>query len=437
MFKMSASSQHEIQDLDVLPSPSVLDKRIADELENLNKAAEEINTMELLLEEASAKFREALRDSTRKLNELGTKLGSCVEKSRVYYQARDDAKELQQETQAAAVKFERANSHLATAKEMVELAEQEAMKNGQVFDTNWQEMLNQATMKVNEAEKDRIESEEMHMATASRYEEKEREVKRMQKSLKRNINKSKPYFEAKNEFNLVLESLKSKVDVLRNNVKVAKGNYKAALENLEIISSNIHSQRQSPSEQRECGVGAESIFFEGSVEPLQRSPLTGLGFQEGIENYCALEKEYEGRKLLLRARDNPRRSMSLPTGDSEDGSCSEPDPLFIMGRIQSFDNLDNISDTASFVSSDAISDQEKMDGDSLVSMDRQDSQYLKVDQDGCNVVNDGKDDEEEMVGTEVQEVVLEVPGETCLVPLGDVLPTSQHDGDETLTMASP
>lgn len=61
------------------------------------------------------------------------------------------------------------------------------------------------SFQVNEAEKDRLESEEMHMATASRYEAAEKEVKKLQRSLKRNINKSKPYFEANNEFKLVLE----------------------------------------------------------------------------------------------------------------------------------------------------------------------------------------------------------------------------------------
>ncbi|PIK49451.1 hypothetical protein BSL78_13681 [Apostichopus japonicus] len=342
-----------------------------EELETLNRAAEDINTMELLLGEARVKFRAAMKDATRKLNELGVKLGSSVEKSRVYYDVREKAKELQQETQAAAVKFERANSHLATAKEMVELAEQEALKEGLVFDTNWQEMLNQATMKVNEAEKDRLESEEMHMATASRYEAAEKEVKRLQRSLKRNINKSKPYFEANNEFKLVLEALKSKVDVLTEQVSLAKGKYKAALQNLEIISSNIHHQRhQTPPEQRESGVGAESTFIEskdGPDSPLS-SPhisLKGLGFQEVMEECCPLEKDYEGQNLLLRARRNPCRSISVPSEGDE--TNSEIDPLSIMSRTLSTDHLDNLSDTSSFVSIEAILDQDRLDTDSILS----------------------------------------------------------------------
>ena len=53
------------------------------------------------------------------------------------------------ETQNAALRFERACSQQAAAKEMVYLAEQGFFTKGQPFDPAWQEMLNHATMKVN------------------------------------------------------------------------------------------------------------------------------------------------------------------------------------------------------------------------------------------------------------------------------------------------
>jgi hypothetical protein len=52
-----------------------------------------------------------------------------------------------QETQQAAVKFERANSAHAAAKEMVYLAEEGLSTEGRTFDHAWQEMLNHATMR--------------------------------------------------------------------------------------------------------------------------------------------------------------------------------------------------------------------------------------------------------------------------------------------------
>jgi len=46
------------------------------------------------------------------------------------------------------VRYERACSQLAAAKEMVNLAEQGYFKQSQQFDPAWQEMLNHSTMKV-------------------------------------------------------------------------------------------------------------------------------------------------------------------------------------------------------------------------------------------------------------------------------------------------
>lgn len=59
----------------------------------------------------------------------------------------------QVETQRAALRFERAMSMHEAAKEMVQLAEQGYMNKGEPFDPAWQEMLNHATMKVDNADR--------------------------------------------------------------------------------------------------------------------------------------------------------------------------------------------------------------------------------------------------------------------------------------------
>lgn len=48
-------------------------------------------------------------ESTRRLKLLIKKLGSCIEKSRPYYDAQEKARISQIECQKAAVKFQRAN----------------------------------------------------------------------------------------------------------------------------------------------------------------------------------------------------------------------------------------------------------------------------------------------------------------------------------------
>lgn len=65
-----------------------------------------------------------LNESTRRLQALSRKLGSCVDRSRPYWDAVEKAKVARVECQRAAVAYQRANEIHAAAKETVALAEQ-------------------------------------------------------------------------------------------------------------------------------------------------------------------------------------------------------------------------------------------------------------------------------------------------------------------------
>ena len=58
---------------------------------------------------------------------------------------------------------------------------------------------------MNEAEEERLRSEREHMRVTHACQEAEARVQLLQKSLKRVILKSKPYFELKAQFNHILE----------------------------------------------------------------------------------------------------------------------------------------------------------------------------------------------------------------------------------------
>lgn len=60
-------------------------------------------------------------------------------------------------------------------------------------------------MQVNEAEEERMKSEQEHMRVTQLCQEAEARVQELQKSLKRSIIKSKSYFELKAQFNEILE----------------------------------------------------------------------------------------------------------------------------------------------------------------------------------------------------------------------------------------
>lgn len=239
-----------------------LDPRIQEELEHLNQASEEINQVELQLDEARTTYRRTLQESARKLNMQGSQLGSCIEKARPYYEARRLAKEAQQETQKAALRYERAVSMHNAAREMVFVAEQGVMADKNRLDPTWQEMLNHATCKVNEAEEERLRGEREHQRVTRLCQQAEARVQALQKTLRRAIGKSRPYFELKAQFSQILEEHKAKVTELEQQVAQAKTRYSVALRNLEQISEQIHARRRGlPRPQgprRSSPVGAEA-----------------------------------------------------------------------------------------------------------------------------------------------------------------------------------
>uniref|UniRef100_T1JFE9 SH3 domain-binding protein 5-like n=1 Tax=Strigamia maritima TaxID=126957 RepID=T1JFE9_STRMM len=240
-----------------------VDPRVQVELEQLNNATDAINRLEVELDEARAAYRHFLSESSQRFKFLASRLGNCIEKAQPYYSARLRAKESHIATQEAALKFERANSAHCAAKEMVFHAEEGLIKNGMPFDSTWQEMLNHATEKVNEAERERAVSKQIHRIKSQSYVEAEKDVQSLQKKLKSAISKSKPYYEMKAEFNQIMERQKHRVQALEKEITTVKQSYSDALNNLEEISIEIHRQRQQKMERqslgsRGSGVGAES-----------------------------------------------------------------------------------------------------------------------------------------------------------------------------------
>ncbi|XP_058830266.1 SH3 domain-binding protein 5 homolog [Topomyia yanbarensis] len=241
-----------------------LDPRIQVELENLNTATDDINKLEIELEEAKSTFRILMNESTRRLKLSSKKLGSCIDRARPYFEALEKAKSAQLECQAAAIKYQRANEIHAAAKETVALAEQRFLSNSQEwqFDNAWQEMLNHATIKVTDAEKQKTESGTEHQKKAKIFQEAELKVQQLEERNRRSIQKSRPYFDEKQLCQEQLEAQKGRIQQLEDQICAAKTAYGTALRNLEQISEEIHKQRgdlsmAAPSGPREPGVGAE------------------------------------------------------------------------------------------------------------------------------------------------------------------------------------
>ncbi|XP_064455841.1 SH3 domain-binding protein 5 homolog [Ornithodoros turicata] len=224
----------------------VLDPRVQIQLEKLNTCTDEINRLEVELDDANSLFRATLTDSSHKLRLLSKRLGKAIEAARPYYEAKDHAHKAQLECQRAAVQYQRASEIHQAAKETISLAEQRFLSNqGEwEFDNAWQEMLNHATMKVMEAEAMRLESEREHRKRAASFTEAEHRVHSLERRLKKDIAKSRLYFEMKSNFQKKLQEIKGQVETLRKAVSQSKQSYTDALRSLELISSEIHEKRK-------------------------------------------------------------------------------------------------------------------------------------------------------------------------------------------------
>ncbi|XP_051962937.1 SH3 domain-binding protein 5-like [Xyrauchen texanus] len=312
-----------------------LDPRIPEELEHLNEAGKEINKLELELQEVRASHGRIMSESVLKLKTMNSELGSCIKKARPYYEARNKAKETQQETQKAVLSFERAASMHLAAREMVHVAEQ-GLSAVKTLDPTWQEMLNHATSKVNEAEEERLKCEREHMRVTQQCQEAEAHMQQLLKSLKRAIVKSKPYFELKAQFNDTLDEHKSKILELEEHISKAKVNYSSTLHQLEQISVEIHAQREQdqPKDKsnktyggRSPPVGAEtnsSTETEGEASGDYR-PSEWVDGKEGVANAIKLGKMETA--VVKRSDSNSLSSVSLQTIISDLGKCDSVEHL--------------------------------------------------------------------------------------------------------------
>lgn len=237
-----------------------LDPRVQEELERLNQSSNQINSLETSLTKARNDYRILLQSISVELKAVEKQLGSCVKKARPYYEARCKYRVEKELALRASERFEHAVSRHAAAREMVTVAESslKSSKNCRADEKiAWAEMLNSATEKVNSAEKERLAAFEEHTQRLGKFQQCERTMTHLQKSLKRHILNSKPYFELKSNRMKDVDEKRTIVNSIEQNLILAKSDYAAALRTLETISEQIHLQRKLESLQVEPGTSGD------------------------------------------------------------------------------------------------------------------------------------------------------------------------------------
>lgn len=104
------------------------------------------------------------------------------------------------------------------------------------------------------------------------------QVSQLEDRFRRNIAKSRPYFEEKQICQDQLQTQKERIQYLQSQVQRAKRAYSQSLKNLEQISEDIHKMRgdlskAAPSGPREPGVGAELSNIPEATPPRQSSTV--------------------------------------------------------------------------------------------------------------------------------------------------------------------
>lgn len=148
-------------------------------------------------------------------------------------------------------------------------------------DENLSKMLQMANIKVNETELSK-QSSDIEQIVANRiYDEKRNRVEQMEKNLRKQIEKSREYFELKAAMYKELRFLFTKIEGLKACLKEAKLAYQQSLKNLELISTEIHSQRQ----QNQQLVSKSAQNDQATGEKLVSNSLSTLSSTSSISSH--------------------------------------------------------------------------------------------------------------------------------------------------------
>lgn len=221
-----------------------IDPRIREKLEKLNQCTEEINKLEKWFEQGNVSFRRCLSEYSDKLKTLAEQVGAkSVARARPYHEAKQRALAAQTECQRTVSAYEEACRLHVQARDEIKRTEERFHSAGPDFDVAWQELLNQAMVKLRVAEQMKDRSKEQHEASMKDFVSAEEEVQKLEKQIKRAILKSRPYFQESEKFKQHLIGIKQQIDLLTQKISSSKRCYAVTLKSLEGISDEIHERR--------------------------------------------------------------------------------------------------------------------------------------------------------------------------------------------------
>ncbi|CAH8548771.1 unnamed protein product [Schistosoma intercalatum] len=212
------------------------------QLDILNKTSTQINDLERRLEISRDAYRKVLSDQSDKLQKLSKKLGKCILRTRPYNELKQKQTHYRKEIQLAALKYENAISTLNAARDTLAKLEACVLEPG-VRDPNTLESLNQSITDFNNANKSLNNAKLEHEKLMEIYATNEQSLRCLEKRLRFDIQKAKPYYTMYDHFMLKMEDAKTHVELCTDKLKACKIIYSDAMCKLELLSDSIHTRR--------------------------------------------------------------------------------------------------------------------------------------------------------------------------------------------------
>lgn len=232
--------------------------QIERDLDALSLSGTTINELEIQLVHSRGLYKRTLEECKQRLEGLRRRLNTSIQRSEPFLDVYRRAREVQEASNRAAARFDKANSQHAAAKEMINVAEQQLgdrlgdPSSPSALDLAWQEMLNHATGRVVETEKERRDSELEHKQVLEQCTAVMEEYRAIERKLRSHIVKSKPYFEERYRCQQRLLQIRHHIQGLEKRIVDTKRLYATTLKRLETLNTEIHARRRSVSVSPGC-----------------------------------------------------------------------------------------------------------------------------------------------------------------------------------------
>lgn len=297
------TEQNELANNVASPDEEPLDPRIKEELETMNRSSDEINNMEAQLIRLKDDLSRVMGEGNIRLDDVKLKLGDrVINNAKPYYKTLIKAKKLHKAVLQSTRDFDSSTQARQLAKDELKNIEElfvgSSVKQSddkkiseaeEIAKTRKQteilERLNYAIKTVNDLDEKVLQRETEHRIKSTTFNELVKDLSTCKNKHKRNIIKSKKYFEIKYQYEHRLRDLIASRKFLIEQLNQAKVRYSVAMKNLETISLQIHKMRGDIPELDEKII-SNPLFLDGDESSYEDS---SLGLRE-IDPSLANEK---------------------------------------------------------------------------------------------------------------------------------------------------